>query len=379
MRTEPVQRSSIREMFDLAQSFDGDDLVHLEIGEPDFDTPDHVIEAATAAIDDGATQYTSNAGLPALRRAVGADLNGPYDPESELVITAGAMEALALAVTTLVNPGEEILVPTPAWPNYRTHAAMVDANPVEVPLPAETGFDLDPDRIADTMSDDTAAIILTTPSNPTGRVYAPSDVRAVVRAAVEHDAYVIADEVYRDLSYADRFRETATVTDHTEHVVTIGSCSKTYAMTGWRVGWLAAAESVIEPATKFHESIVACAPTVSQHAALAALDGDRRPAERMYDAFRKRRDYVVDRVEEIPEITCPRPEGAFYAFIDFSELGIGGDELARRLLYEQEVVTAPGTGFGSGFDAHLRISFAAGRDRLAEGFDRIERFVAAER
>lgn len=364
-------------MFDLAQGFDGTDLVHLEIGEPDFDTPEHIIEAATAALEDGATHYTSNAGLPELRRAITDDLQATYDPRSELVVTAGAMEALALAMMTLVDPGDEILVPTPAWPNYRTHAAMVNAEFTEIPLP-DDGFDLNADRLVDAMSDETAAVVLTTPSNPTGRVFDPAKIRQVVDAAVDHDAYVVADEVYRDLTYGGDFEEAAANVDRPDHVVTVGSCSKTYAMTGWRVGWLAGPESVIETALKFHESTVACAPTVSQHAALAALEGDDAPVDRMHEAFRERRDYVVDRVADLPGVTCPRPEGAFYAFLDFSSLGIDSDTLAKRLLREQEVVTAPGSGFGSNVDHHLRISFANDHDRLAEGFDRIERFLETE-
>lgn len=376
-RASAVERSSIREMFDLAQEFDGTDLVHLEIGEPDFDTPEHVVEAATVALEDGATHYTSNAGLPELRRAITDDLQATYDPGSELVVTAGAMEALALAVMTLVDSGDELLVPTPAWPNYRTHAAMVNAEFTEIPL-SDDDFDLDTDRLVNAMSDETAAVVLTTPSNPTGRVYDPTKIRQVVDAAADHDAYVVVDEVYRDLTYGGDFEEAAAVTDRPDHVVTIGSCSKTYAMTGWRVGWLAGPEPVIETALKFHESTVACAPTVSQHAALAALKGDDAPVERMHEAFRERRDYVVDRVADLPGVTCPQPEGAFYAFLDFSSLGIDSDTLAKRLLREQEVVTAPGSGFGSNVDHHLRISFANDRDRLAEGFDRIEQFLETE-
>lgn len=378
-RTEGVARSSIREMFDLAQDFDGEDLIHLEIGEPDFDTPDHIVEAATTAVNDGATHYTSNAGLPNLRQAIANHLDAGHNPNAEIVVTAGAMEALALAVMTVVDPGDEILVPTPAWPNYRTHAAMVGAEFTDVPLRADTGFALDTDRLIDAMTDSTAAVILTTPSNPTGQVYDGDALRELVAAAVDHDAYVIADEVYRDLTYDGGFEDTAAVTDHPDHVVTVGSSSKTYAMTGWRVGWLVAPEKIIETALKFHESTVSCAPAVSQHAALAALTEESSMVEQMHSAFHERRDYVVSRIRELPGVTAPRPEGAFYAFLDFSALGIDSDTLARRLLREQEVVTAPGSGFGSAVDQYLRISFANDMERLAEGFDRIEAFIDAEK
>lgn len=377
-RAAATTRSPIREMFDLAQAFDGDDLVHLEIGEPDFDTPEHVVEAASQAIREGATHYTSNAGLPELRRTIAADLAGDYDPSTELIVTAGAMEALSLAVLTLVDPGEEVVVPTPAWPNYRTHAVMADGEFVEVPLPAENGFDLDAERVVESISEETGVVVLTTPSNPTGRVYGADDVLRVVEAAAEHDAYVVADEVYKDLTYGGEFAAVAAVADRPGSVVTVGSCSKTYAMTGWRVGWLAAPEPIVDAALKFHESTVACAPAVSQHAALAALEGDGAQVQRMHDAFAERRDYVVDRVAEIPGLSCPTPEGAFYAFLDVSAVDLDADVIAKRLLREYEVVTAPGTGFGSGFEDHLRISFANDKERLAEGFDRIAAFLESE-
>jgi aspartate aminotransferase len=365
-------------MFDLANQFDGDDLVHLEIGEPDFDTPDHIVEAAFAAAERGATHYTSNAGIPDLRDALAADLGGGYDPESELVVTAGAMEALLLALLTVVDPGEEVVVPTPAWPNYRTQVVMAGGTFVDVPLSREDEFDLDVDTLVDAISEETAVVLLTTPSNPTGRVYDAETVRRVAAVAADYDAYVVADEVYRDLTYDEPFESTAAVVGDRRNVVTVGSCSKTYAMTGWRVGWLAAPEPLVDAALKFHESTVACAPAVSQHAAVAALEGDQAPIEAMYEAFRRRRDYVVDRVADLPGITCPRPEGTFYAFLNCSAVGVDSDTLAKRLLREREVVTAPGGGFGDHVDDHLRISFANDRSRLREGFDRIGAFLEEE-
>lgn len=378
-RAGETERSPIREMFDLAQSFGGDDLVHLEIGEPDFDTPEHVVEAAATAAREGATHYTSNAGLPALRQAVADDIAGDYDPESEIIITAGGMEALSLAVLTVLDPGEEVVIPTPCWPNYRTHVAMVEGSVVEVPLSKNEGFDLDGEQVADSITDATGAVILTTPSNPTGRVFDPADIQRVVAAAAAHDAYVVADEVYKDLTYDDEFSSVVEATDHRETVLTVGSCSKTYAMTGWRVGWLAAPKSVIDAAVKFHESTVACAPAISQHAALAALKGDNAPVQQMHDAFTERRDYVLDRVANLSGVSCPTPEGAFYVFLDISTVSMDAETVARELLTEYEVVTAPGNGFGTGYEDHLRISFANDRKRLMEGFDRIGTFLDNQR
>ena len=374
-RTQGLSRSPIRRMFDLAQSMDGADLVHFEIGEPDFDTPAHIIDAATAALHDGATHYTSNAGLPSLRSAIAADLQADYDPADEIIVTAGAMEALALTMLTIVDPGDEVLVPTPAWPNYTNQCEMVGATLQGVEMDAASGFDLDPAAIIDAMSSDTAAVIITNPSNPTGRVFDPAAVEAVVEAAAARGVYVIADEVYRDLTYDAPYREIAAETAHDAHVITVGSCSKTYAMTGWRVGWLAAAPAVVERAIMFHEGLVACAPAVSQHAALAALTGDRTPVDEMLAAFGRRREYVIDRIEALPMVTSPRPEGAFYAYLDFSDLRMDAETIATRLLEDHGVVTAPGTGFGSVAGEHVRISFATNREQIGRGFDRIEAFI----
>nr|WP_265109466.1 aminotransferase class I/II-fold pyridoxal phosphate-dependent enzyme [Halosolutus halophilus] len=360
-------------MFDLAERHE-DDLVRLEVGEPDFDTPAHVVDAAARAAREGATHYTSNAGLPECRRAISDTLDAEFGVRhgpDEIVVTVGGMEALHLAILATVSPGEELVVPGPTWPNYETQAILADGSFREVPMPAESGFDLDADRIVDAMDDDTAAVVLTTPSNPTGRVFDPDECRAIVEAAADRDAYVIADEVYLGLTYDRAPEGIAAYTDHPDHVLTVGSCSKAYAMTGWRLGWLAGDGHLVDEVVKVHEATTACASSVAQHAAIAALTGPREPFEDMYDEFRRRRDLVVDRVAEIDGLSCPRPEGAFYAFLD---PGIDDDSLtiAKYLLEEHGVVLAPGDGFGDTAPGRLRLSFANSVDRLHEGFDRIE-------
>ena len=375
-RVRRVDRSSIRVMYDMAESTDRD-LVRLEVGEPDFDTPEHVVDAAEAAARSGDTHYTANAGLPELRRAIAdrmaADFDVSADPE-EVVVTNGGMEALHLAVLATVAPGEELLVPTPGWPNYASQAYLADAEPVEVPMPADEGYRLDPDRIRAAMNDDTAAVVLCSPSNPTGRLYDEDAMREVVAAAADRDAYVIADEVYAGLAYDRDVTGLAALSDHPEHVLTVNSCSKTYAMTGWRVGWLAAPPEIADEVTKIHESTTACAGSVAQRAAIAALTGPQEPVEEMYETFRGRRDYVVDRVADIDGLSCPRPGGAFYAFLDPAVEG-SSLEIAKDLLTDYGVVVAPGDGFGDAGAGQLRLSFASSMDRIETGFDRIERFV----
>ena len=370
-RVRTSDRSSIRVLFDLAEEVGGD-LVRLEVGEPDFDTPAHATEAAFAAAERGETDYTTNAGLPELREAVADTLAREYDLSHEsddVLVTTGGMEALHLAALCVLAPGDELLIPSPGWPNYWTQARLADATPVEVPMPYP--YDLDPDRLIERMGPDTGAVVLCSPSNPTGRVFDDDAVRAVVEAARDHDAYVIADEVYGALTYDRDPTGTAALVNQSDHVLTVGSCSKSHAMTGWRVGWLAAESSVVDEATKIRESTTACTSTPAQHAAIAALTGPQEPVAEMKAAFAERRDVVADRLAAMDGVAAPRPEGAFYAFLDPE----GYDDsmaLAKRLVREAGVVLAPGSGFGDAGAGKLRLSFANSMDRLEEGLDRLE-------
>ncbi|WP_137286944.1 pyridoxal phosphate-dependent aminotransferase [Halorussus salinisoli] len=380
-RTRSLERSKIRVMFGLAEREDRD-LVRLEVGEPDFGTPDHVIDAAAEAARGGATHYTENAGIPPLREAIADTMareSGVEVAPEQVTVKNGAMEALSLAMMALAGPGDEVVVPTPAWPNYVNQVQLAGATPVTVPLPAESGFDLDAERVTDQITDDTVAVILTSPSNPTGQVYDEEAVEAVAEAAAAHDAYVVADEVYGRLTYDREFRGAASYVEDAENVLTVDSCSKTYAMTGWRLGWLAGAEPVVDAVTSIGESTTACPSSVSQQAALAALTGPQEPVAEMKAAFEERRDFVVERVAEMPVVSCPRPEGAFYAFLDVSDLSGGSFEVAKRLLSEHGVVTAPGDGFGDAGEGYVRISFANSLDRIETGLDRIEEMARAER
>ncbi|WP_435152790.1 pyridoxal phosphate-dependent aminotransferase [Haladaptatus sp. DFWS20] len=380
-RAAGFERSKIRVMFELAEE-QGGDLVRLEVGEPDFDTPEHIIDAAERAARDGKTHYTSGAGIPELRSAIAERMTDEtgvsVDPERHVSVTTGAMESLFLALEAIAEPGDEVLIPTPAWPNYRNQVRLAEATPVEIPLSADDGFDLDPNRIIEHLNRDTAAVILTTPSNPTGQVYDEDAVKAVVEAAEKHDVFVIADEVYARLTDGDH-RRVAAYTDYPEGLLTVDSCSKTYAMTGWRLGWLVGPEDVIEAVTNLGESTTACPSSVGQHAALAALTGPQDPVREMRTAFVERRDYLVNRVEEVPNISCPRPDGAFYAFLDVNELDGNSEDVARRLLSEYGVVTAPGSGFGDAGEGFVRLSFANSMERIELGLDRLEEMVEDER
>lgn len=380
-RTRPIQSSKIREMFDLAESLDGD-LVRLEIGIPDFQTPDHVIDAAAAAAKGGATTYTAEAGTIELREAIAEYSSRHFDleldPMDGVEVTVGGMEAVFLAMLTLAEQDSEVLVPTPAWPNYVMQAHLADATPVEVPLPAERGFEFDADLIIEHMSMDTDLIIVNSPANPTGRVHDIGDIRAVVEAAADYDAYVVADEVYKALTFEGSSESILSLLEYPEHVLHVNSTSKQFAMTGWRLGWLAGSSEVMSTVRKIHPATTSCASSVSQAAALEALTGPQEPFEEMYAAFAERRDFVAARCGELPYVSVAHPEGAFYAFLDVSVLDGSSMEIAERLARGFGVITAPGTGFGAGGEGFIRVSYANSLERLEVGFDRIEEMLRAE-
>lgn len=380
-RVTALEPSKIRVMFALAEE-QGGDLVRLEIGEPDFDTPEHIIEAATDAAREGNTHYTSGRGVPELREAIAEksarEHDIEFDPTNEIMVTTGAMEAICLALLTVSAPDSDVIIPTPAWPNYIIQTHIADANPVQVAMPSDRGFELDPDRVIDAMSDDTSAVILNSPSNPTGRIHERDAIETVIEAAADHDAYVIADEVYSSLTFEGEPRSMVADLDDRDNVFVVNSCSKQYAMTGWRAAWLAGPESLIDNAVKLHPGTTLCTSTPSQYAAIAALTGPQEPIADMYDAFAERRDYVAKRVAELPEVTSAKPEGAFYAFLDMSAVRGSSFDIAKRLLKEYDVVTVPGDGFGPGGEDYIRISFANSLERIGLGFDRIEEFLTAE-
>lgn len=368
--------SEIRVMFERAQA--RDDVVRLEIGEPDFDTPQHVVDAAAEAASAGATHYTSTYGIPELREAIAEkvrrDNDVPVDSDG-VIVTNGGIEALALAFLAVVEPGAEVVIPTPEWTNYAAQVDLAGGQPVRAPLDPESGFDLDPERVIERITDDTAAVILCRPNNPTGRVYDEASVRAVAEAAADHEAYVVADEVYERLTYAGSRTSVAALGDP-EWVLSVNSFSKGYAMTGWRLGWLAGPEDVIDAAQVIRQQFSLCSSSVAQQAGLAALTGPQEPFEEMVETYRERRDYALDRLDDLPELDCVAPEGAFYLFCDASAIEGSSMDIALRLLEDYGVSVTPGSGFGEAGAGHLRLSYATSLDELETGFDRIASFLA---
>ncbi|MFB6360346.1 MAG: pyridoxal phosphate-dependent aminotransferase [Halobacteriales archaeon] len=367
--------SEIRVIFELANELE--DVVRLEIGDPDFDTPGHVIDAAAEAAHGGATHYTSTYGLPELRAAIAAKARRDNDVPVEadgVVVTNGGIEALALALLSVVEPGDEVVIPTPEWTNYAAQVSLAGGTPVRAPLDPENGFGLDPDTLTERFTTDTAAVLLCRPNNPTGRVYDEAAVRAVVEAAADQGVFVVADEVYERLTYTGS-RRSAAALGEPDHVLSVNSFSKGYAMTGWRLGWLAGPTDVIDAAQVVRQALTTCSSSVAQHAGLAALRGPQEPYEAMVDTYARRRAFAVERVAEIPGLTCTEPEGAFYLFCALEGLDEPSMTVAKELLTEYGVSVTPGSSFGDAGEGYLRLSYALDEERLDIGLQRLEAYM----
>jgi len=358
----------------------GRDIVHLEIGEPDFPTPHHVAEAGVAAIRAGRTHYGPTAGTPELRAAAATELGRrrriAVDP-ADVLVANGAKPFLFFTVLALCGPGDEVVYPDPSFPIYESAIRWTGATPVPLKLSAEIGFGLDLDRLAAALSPRTKLVILNSPHNPTGGVISPTEVAAAAALIGEGPAWVLSDEVYSRFLYEGRFASIAAEPGMLERTVVLDGFSKAYAMTGWRCGFAAVPAALVEPLTRFLVNSTSCVPPFVQDAGVAALEGPQDEVEAMVGEFRSRRDTVVAGLDALPGVSCALPAGAFYAFPDVSEVPLGTEELAERLLEEAGVALLAGSAFGSGGAGHLRVSYAASVPTLELGLQRIGGFIAA--
>jgi aspartate aminotransferase/aminotransferase len=371
---ESLPRSGIREVMEFASSLEG--VIHLEVGEPSFNTPDHIIEAALAAARDGSTKYTPNAGIPAVRRAVAEHYSRRWDravQPDDILLTAGAVNAIMSMIAALVDDGDEVLIPDPGWPNYVGIARLNRATPVRYPLRPERGYLPDPAELDALITLRTKVLILNNPGNPTGAVFPVETIEALVRLAADRNIVVISDEVYESIIFDGEFVPASRF--DAGHVITVSGCSKSYAMTGWRLGWAITRPALVTLAGKVMESQVSCASSVSQRAAEAAVTGPQTCVEEMRAAYHRRRDLV--RAELEPARLLPNvPSGAFYAMVDLRALGRPSQEITRLLLEEERVATAPGSTFGEVAEGFIRISLATADNDLLQGCRRIRRFAA---
>lgn len=370
--------SSIRKMFNMAQEMDN--LISFSLGEPGYVAAEHIQEAACKAIHDGETHYTVNAGIMPLRQALSQkNLQRKgilYNPDDEIMVTSGGVEALYLSMRVILEPGDEIILGAPYFSNYMGQIGMCKAVPVVVPLLEEDGFRYNVENLKKAVTDKTKAILINSPSNPTGAVTDKETLQEIAKLCVEKDLYLISDEVYQDFIYGDtEYFSIATCPGMKERTVIVDSFSKTYAMTGWRCGYVLGPSEIVTTMYKIQENIVSCVNTPTQYAALAALEGPQDVLKEMLAAYDKNRKLVLEEINKIEKLSVIVPQGAFYAFVNIKKTGLSSEEFAVKLLKEAHVVTVPGSGFGEAGEGYIRISYVATYEDTVEGLRRIKEFM----
>jgi len=376
-RVQDVPPSGIRKFFDVLASMP--DVISLGVGEPDFDTPRIIVEAGVEALRSGRTHYTSNYGTLELREALSAHLQRRYDvnydPATEMVITVGASEALAATLAAIIDPGDEVVVAEPTYVAYVPDIIFSGGRPVFVPCRPDDAWQLDPDAVEAAITPRTKALFLGFPNNPTGAVLEPERIRALAAIAERHDLLVISDEIYDRLVYAGHRHEAfSALPGMRERTILLGGFSKSYAMTGWRVGYACAPADLLEGILKVHQYIIMSAPTVAQDAALAGLADADAEVERMIGEYDRRRQMFVAGLNRIGLPTV-EPRGAFYAFPEVRGTGLSSDVFGERLLHEQHVAVIPGGAFGASGEGYVRAAIATSYEDLEEAVVRIERFI----
>jgi aminotransferase len=372
-----IPASGIRRFFDLAAGLPG--VISLGIGEPDFVTPEAFRDAAVRSIKDGRTKYTSNYGIKPLRDAIAAHtrkLRGvEYDPQSEIIVTVGVSEAVDLALRATLNDGDEVLIADPSYVAYVPGIVLAGGVPVPVPTREEHDFRMRPEDVRAAITPRTRAILLGFPNNPTGGVLTAADVDGIAALAVEHDLLVYADEIYDRLVYGGTHESIVSRPGMKERTIYLAGFSKSYAMTGWRIGYACAPAEIIEPMMKIHQYTVMCVPTAAQYAALEALEHGEDEVVRMVAEYDRRRTVIWKRFNELG-LHCFEPRGAFYAFPNITSTGLDDDTFVERLLKEEKVIVVPGNAFGERGRGHIRACYASSLEQIEEACDRIGRFVS---
>ena len=368
--------SGIRKMFDLAQKYD--DVVKLTVGEPNFDTPQNIKDAAKRAIDEGYTHYSPNAGLPELREAIAKEYlkySGDYTFEN-VMITVGGMEAITMCLIATVNPGDEVIIPDPCFPNYVGQVMVAGAKPVSVPVYEENDFSIKAEDIEKAITPRTKAILLNSPSNPLGSVITKEEIIKIAELIKKYNLIVYSDEVYDKLIFDDfEYFSIAQIPEVRDQVLIINSFSKSHAMTGWRIGYIVGHKDIIAAMPKLQEGIVSCVSTFTQRAALEALQGSQEEVKKMHSDYLRRRDILIDGLNQIPGITCKKSPGSFYAFANIKALGVSSEQFAEDLVKHARVVVVPGSAFGSMGEGYFRTVFANSDENLKEAVRRIDEYV----
>ena len=356
----------------------GIDVVHLEIGEPDFDTPQNICRAATTAINKGYTHYCNSQGILPLRAEIAKEIERTrgvsVDPD-RIIVTPGAKPIMFYSILALLEEGDEAIYPNPLFPIYESMINFTGAKPVAVPLREELDFSLDVDELKSKITPRTKLIIINSPHNPTGGILKEGDIRAIAKMALEHNLFVFSDEVYEDIIYEGKHFSIASLPGMLDKTILLSGFSKSYAMTGWRLGYAVMPPELVDPVVRLIVNSVSCTANFIQHAGIEALTGQQDSIPKMVNEFKKRRDLIVEGLNKIPGISCLLPKGAFYVFPNVKKLGIGSKELANYLLEEAGVATLSGTDFGSHGEGYLRLSYATSQDNIKKALERIEKAV----
>lgn len=371
-----VKPSGIRKFFDLVSEMD--DVISLGVGEPDFDTPWHIRDEGIYSLEKGKTFYTSNSGLKELKSEIAKYIkrsqNVDYDPAHEIMVTVGGSEAIDIALRAMIDEGDEVLIPQPSYVSYEPCAFLAGAKPVIIDLKAENEFKLTAKEIEDACTDKTKILILPFPNNPTGSIMEKEELEKIAKVIIEKDLYVLSDEIYAELTYKGKHVSITTIDGMKERTVLINGFSKSYAMTGWRLGYACAPQKILEQMLKIHQYAIMCAPTTSQYAAVEALRNGDKDVEEMRRSYNHRRRFLMNAFREMG-LECFEPFGAFYVFPCIKEFGMTSEEFATKFLMEEKVATVPGTAFGDSGEGFLRISYAYSLETLKTAMQKLNKFI----
>lgn len=375
-----LKPSGIRKFFDLAASMEG--VISLGVGEPDFVTPWNVREASILSLEQGYTSYTANAGLLELRKEISYYLqektNVSYSPSEELLVTVGASQALDLALRAIVNPGDEVIVIEPSFVSYSSLISLAGGVPVSVQTSGEMEFKLQPSDLENAITDKTKAVILCSPNNPTGTLLNKEDLEKIATIIEKYDLLVISDEIYAELTYDDVYTSFVSIDGMVERTILVSGFSKGFAMTGWRLGYVAAQPEFLSAMLKIHQYTMMCAPSMAQYAAIEAIKNGKEDVLHMKKSYRQRRNLFVNALTEMG-LTCHVPGGAFYAFPSIKETNLSSEEFAEKLLMEERVAVVPGSVFGESGEGYIRCSYASSLEQLQESLRRMQRFVQKQK
>ena len=371
-----IKPSGIRKFFDLVSEMK--DVISLGVGEPDFETPWHIRDEGIYAFEKGKTFYTSNAGLKGLREEICHYLkrrqNLEYNPYNEVLVTVGGSEAIDVGLRAVLNPDDEVIIPQPSYVSYEPCTILAGGKPVIINLKGENEFRLTANELKSVITDKTKVLILPYPNNPTGAIMRESDLKEIAKVVIEKDILVMSDEIYSELTYDGKHVSIASIDGMKERTILINGFSKSYAMTGWRLGYACAPQEIIKEMTKIHQYAIMCAPTISQYAAIDALKNGDDDVLMMKESYNQRRRYLMNAFKEMG-LECFEPYGAFYVFPCIKEFKMSSEEFATKLLEEEHVAAVPGTAFGNSGEGYLRISYAYSIDNLKIAMERLSKFV----